>query len=191
MRVVSPPSPFLYARVMGQSWETLAEPVRRAHQTREEVRAQGYMRIEHGRNLVARALIVLLRLPRASDGAPARLVVTPRDGREEWRRTLNGRSLRTEQYQRTVHTLAERYGLLEFRFRLAARDGALVYRQREASLLFGPLRLPIPSLLAPQIDARETAAPASGIDFSVRVDLPWFGLLMAYSGTIFVEDARA
>ncbi len=138
---------------------------------------------------MAQALITLCRLPRASDGAAARLEVTPRAGVEEWVRTLNGRRLRTRQYQRTMRSLAERFGLLEFRFRLATHGGALVYRQRDASVILGPLRLRLPSPLAPQIDAREAAA-GSGISITVRVTLPWFGLLLVYSGTIFVEDGQ-
>ena len=56
--------------------------------------------------------------------------------------------------------LAERIGVLEFRFRLEAVAGSLVFRQREAALLWGSVRLPLPASCVPRVDAREDAAGA-------------------------------
>jgi uncharacterized protein DUF4166 len=81
----------LYARLLGSSWRLAAEPIRVAHSSEATIRAHGRLHIAHGRSPVARFLIWLLRLPRASDAAETRLVITPRAGGEEWLRTFDDR----------------------------------------------------------------------------------------------------
>ena len=181
----------LYARLLGSSWLQLAEPVRFAHATESTVGARGRLRIAHGRSHVARVLARLLRLPRASDAAETRLVVTPRDDGEQWRRTFDDRRLDTRQYQAGDGELAERIGVLEFRFRLEASDGSLVFRQLDAALMFGSVRVRLPAAWAPRVDAREDPAGAHQIRIHVRVALPAVGPVLTYDGTIDIEDTRA
>ena len=59
---------------------------------------------------------------------------------EQWRRTFDDRRLDTRQYVAGNGDLAERFGLLEFRFRLAASDGSLIYPsgRRGADVRPGP-----------------------------------------------------
>jgi len=178
----------LYMRVMGDSWTEIAEPVRLAHAPHSIVHAHGSLRIEHGRHYVARLLARLLRLPRPSVAAEARLIVTARGDGEHWQRTLNGRRLDTQQYESSQSELAERFGVLELRFRLDASNGSLVYVQREAALLFGSVRLPIPASWAPRVEAREDPAGPKRVKVDVRVALPCVGPLIAYDGIIDVED---
>lgn len=181
----------LYARVMGDSWSQIAEPVRGVHATHSITRAHGCVRIEHGRHHLARVLARMLRLPRPSAAAETELIVTARDGGEEWQRTFNGRRLETRQYEWNESELAERYGILEFRFRLDASGGGLLYVQREAALLFGVGRLRIPGLWAPHVQAREDSAGPRRVKVEVSVVLPGIGLLIAYDGIIDVEEADA
>lgn len=181
----------LYMRVMGHSWTRIAEPVRCAHLTGPVVRAHGRLRIEHGRRLLARLLARLLRLPRPGAAVETRLVVTARAGGEHWERTFHGRRFTTRQYESSASELAERFGVLEFRFRLDASGGSLLYVQREAALLCGSVRLRIPAALAPRVNAREDPAGPTSVHLSVGVVLPGVGLLVAYDGLVNVEDTRA
>jgi hypothetical protein len=181
----------LYMRIIGDSWTQIAEPVRRLHDTDSIVRAHGRLRIEHGRSHVARFLARLLRLPRPGTAAETRLIVTARASGEHWQRTFDGRRLETQQYQSSESELAERFGVLEFRFHLDASDGSLLYLQREAAFLVGPVRLRIPVAWAPQVEAREDPAGATGVRIDVRVALPGVGRLITYDGIIEVEDRQA
>ena len=181
----------LYARLLGASWLQLAEPVRFVHATPPTVHARGRLRIEHGRSHLARFLARLLRLPRASEAADTRLVITPRADGEQWRRTFDDRRLDTRQYQAGAGELAERFGVLEFRFRLEVSEGSLLFRQVEAAFLLGSVRLPLPATWAPMIDAREDPAGARQIHVHVRVALPALGPVLTYDGTIDIEDIRA
>ena len=181
----------LYAGVLGSAWLDLADSVRAAHAPGATLRARGRLRIAHGRGPAARWLARLLRLPRASEAAEARLVVTRDAGGEQWRRTFGDRRLDTRQYGADNGDLAERFGLLEFRFRLAALQGSLIIRQVEAALMCGPVRIRIPSAWAPSVDAREDPAGARRIRVLVRVALPVVGPVLTYDGAVDIEDTSA
>ncbi|HEX9365894.1 MAG TPA: DUF4166 domain-containing protein [Vicinamibacterales bacterium] len=178
--------PALYAGVMGSAWLELAEPIRVAHAS-TTVRARGRLRIGHGRGPAARWLARLLGLPRANDAAETRLVITPDAGGELWRRTFDERRLDTRQYRAGDGELAERFGVLELRFRLDASQGSLVFRQTEAAFLCGTVRLRIPAVLAPRVDAREDPAGARQVSIRVRVVLPAVGPVLTYDGTIDID----
>lgn len=181
----------LYAELLGLAWLELAEPVRAAHASGPMTRAGGRLRIAHGRTRAARWLARLLRLPRASDAAGTRLVVTRSAAGEQWRRTFDGRPLDTWQYRAAGGALAERFGLLEFRFHLAASQGSLVLRLTDTALRWGAVRLRIPAACAPHIDAREDPAGARRIHVHVRVTLPLVGPVLTYDGTIDIEEPAA
>ena len=180
----------LYARVMGESWTRIADPIRCVHASRAIIRASGQLRVEHGRHFLARILARMLRLPRPAPAADAQLVVAADPGGEHWQRTFNGRRFETRQYESNAFELAERFGALEFRFRLDACSGSLLYVQREAALLFGPVRLRLPAAWAPRVEAREDPAGQARIKVAVRVVLPGVGQLIAYGGIVDIEDVR-
>jgi hypothetical protein len=181
----------LYAELLGPAWLELAEPVRAAHASGPAVHASGRLRIAHGHSRAARWLAWLLRLPRASDAAATRLVVTRSAGGEQWRRTFDGRQLVTWQYRAAGGTLAERFGVLEFRFDLAASQGSLVLRQTDAALQWGAVRVRIPAACAPRVEARENPAGERQIHIHVCVTLPLVGPVLTYDGTIDIEDTAA
>jgi hypothetical protein len=131
----------------------------------------------------------MLRLPLPSAAADTRLIVSARAEGEHWGRTFGARRLETWQYQ-SHDELAERFGVLEFRFRLHASSGSLLYIQREAALRWWLVRLRIPQPWAPRVEAREAPAGPTGIQIEVRLMLPAIGELMSYAGIVEVEKAR-
>lgn len=176
---------------MGDSWFQIAEPVRELHATYSLTCARGRLRIEHGRHRVARLLVWLLRLPRPSDAAETQLTVTARADGELWQRSFDGRVFETRQYASNDAELAERYGVLEFRFRLDATGGSLLYIQREAALLLGVGRMVLPGRLAPHIEAREDPVGPRRVNVAVSVALPGIGLLISYHGIISIAETHA
>ena len=180
-------TPPLYVRLMGDSAAELAAPVLRLHGTQDVTQAHGRLRIEHGRHFVARLVATLLRLPKPSATTATQLVVITRADGERWVRSFNGRRLETRQYE-SAGDLAERVGILEFRFRLSASGGSLAYIQREVALMCGWFRCPIPAAWAPRVAAREDPAGNQRIHVDVRVVLPAVGPLIAYAGFIDIDD---
>jgi hypothetical protein len=181
----------LYAQLLGSSWRRTAESVRVAHAAGETIRAHGCVRIAHGERAAARFLAGVLRLPRAGDAVETRLVVTPGADGEDWLRIFDARRLRTRQYEAGDGKLAERVGILEFRFRLEVSDGGLFFRQVDARLTLGSLRVRLPAAWTPQVEAREEPAGARQIRIHVRVVLPALGPLLTCDGLIHIEDSRA
>lgn len=182
----------LYMRVMGDAWTGLADSLRSMHATDAVVRARGNLHIEHGRHPLARCVAWMLRLPRPSASADTRLIVTPRAKGEDWLRTFDGRRMETRQDRSGASEVAERFGLLEFRFHLQASPaGGLVYVQRGAAVLLGPVRLPIPVSWAPRVEAREEPAGPRRVRVVVCVGLPAIGTLIAYDGFMTIEETSA
>jgi len=181
----------LYARLLGASWLQLADPVRIIHGTSATVRARGRLRVMHGRGYLARLVARALRLPCACDAADTRLVITPGADGETWLRTFGDRQLDTRQYEAGAGELAERIGVLEFRFRLEALDGSLLFRQLEAALLLGSMRLRLPASCVPRVDAREDAAGADRVCVHVSVTLPALGPILTYDGMVDIDDVHA
>jgi Domain of unknown function (DUF4166) len=179
----------LYGRLLGSSWSQIAEPLRSMHAPGSVVRAHGRLRVACGAHPVARILAWVLRLPEPNRAADTRLIVTARAGEECWDRTFGGRRIETLQYV-SQDDLVERFGVLEFRFRLQASGGSLLYVQREAAVLCWPVRLRIPAALAPRVEAREDPAGSKQIAVDVRVVLPGVGKLISYAGIVEIEDTR-
>jgi hypothetical protein len=113
----------------------------------------------------------------------------PRCQTERWHRVFGGRPLVTHQSEAPGGLLAERLGILEFRFRLVAQNGALLFRQEALALRLGALRVPLPDCISPIVAAREGpvvesdgAGDVTSVD--VRVTTPSGALLFAYRGTV-------
>ena len=122
----------VHMRVMGDSWARLRNQSAARTQRAPSLRAHGYLRIEHGRRPLARVLARMLRLPRPNAAAETRLIVT---SSRRWR-TLAADIQRAAPRHAAVDResresdscesesreseLAERFGILELRFRLDA-----------------------------------------------------------------------
>lgn len=187
--MASPVTAPLYARIMGETWLQIADPIRNLHES--GAATAGRVRVVHGRHRVARFLVRTLGLPDSCAAADTRLTVTPRDGGELWQRVFSGRRFETFQYQSDHAELAERYGPLVFRFRLLASDGHLRYIQRGAALRLGVGRLSLPRWLAPLVTAQEAPAGRGHVHIAVSIALPRIGLLIAYDGIVVIAEARA
>ena len=183
------PAP-LYVRVTGDSWARLADPIRCLHTTTAVTHAHGRLRVEHGRHPLAQLLARALRLPRPHDSSETRLTISAGADGEEWERIFGDTRLRTVQRGTDAGELIERFGVIEFRFRLDTSHGSLLYLQRQAAFVWWRLRLPIPVACAPRVEAREAPAGATRIQVDVRVILPIIGSLISYAGIFDVTETQ-
>jgi hypothetical protein len=171
----------LYERLVGEGWGALDEPVRRFHL---RARGAGTFVVRRGEGRVARAAARLLGLPEGGEAVPVRLSVEPHAGGERWRRNFAGREFVTEQGERAAGLMAERAGPFELLFRLNVEGGALAYRQEGAALRVGGLRVRLPRLLAPRVEAWERADAGGGVRVTVCVTAPLAGPVIRYEGLL-------
>ena len=153
----------LYPRLLGASWDELAEPVQRLHSGQDSRERVGLFRVRRGERRLARFLAWLGKIPAAGDAVPTRLVIAPNSDGQIWQRNFAGNRLVSFQYESPAGVLAERFGRLEFRFKLCVSARALCFHQVGASLRLGllglgPLAVPLPRWLAPQVAARVSLA---------------------------------
>ena len=186
----------LYPQVVGAAWATLAPAVQRVHTDPGVTRAEGTARVSRAPGRLLGMVLDAARVPRSSSASPVQLAIWHCGAAEQWHRNFDGRPLVTHQSVAPGGLLAERIGVLEFRFRLLAQDGALVFRQESLALRVGMLRCPIPARSALVIAAREAAIP--GADdaelrtcVDVRMTLPTGALLFAYRGTVRWQASRS
>ena len=152
----------LYMRILGDSWTGIAEPIRRLHATHSIIRAHGRLRIEHGRHFLARVLARMLRLPRPSAAAETQLIVTARARRRTLAADVQRAASRNAAVpNRATAELAERFGVLEFRFRLDASGGSLPYVQRDAAFVVRA---------GPPADTRDVGASRAGARAAGRTE---------------------
>lgn len=174
----------LYERLVGKGWGELDEPVRRLHLC---ARGEGTFAVRRGGGRLARVVARLLGLPRGGEAVPLRLSVEPHAGGERWRRNFAGREFVTEQGEHAAGLMAERTGPFELLFRLTAERGALAYVQEGAALRVKSLRVRLPRLLAPRVEAWERA-DEGGVRVSVHVTSPLTGPLISYEGLVRLKE---
>jgi hypothetical protein len=170
----------LYAGVVGESWRALPSPIRAVH---GPGRASGAFEVRRGTSSIARALCALCALPCPGSNVPVRLVVEEITGGLLWRRTIGETQLVTHQWARDA-VLRERFGMVECCFRLEAIDDQLMFHPEGAALVLGPIRVPLPRVLAPRIRAVARVAER-GVKVDVELSLPFVGLLLRYGGVVY------
>jgi hypothetical protein len=181
----------LYPKLLGRSWWTLDDAIRRLHASSAPVHAVGMFRVRQGSSWLARTLARLAQLPAAGEAVEVQLTVSARGDSEEWRRTFAGRPLVSLQSPRPEGLLAERMGPVEMRFRLQVVGGALAYQTTSAALCLGSLRVPLPPWFCPRVRALERAVGGGEqIDVSVEVHFPLLGRLITYEGKLSHVEAK-
>jgi hypothetical protein len=135
--------------------------------------------------VLGRTLAWALRLPTAGESVATQVVISRDGAQERWRRCFAGVELRSVQRAGAGGLLLEQVGPLELRLRLAAEDGALVYRQVGQALVVARWRLGLPDWLSPRVSAREAAADQPACtQLAVQLALPWGALLLSYEGVV-------
>ena len=169
----------------------MAAPVQTLHLAKDSASRVGRFSVRRGEQRLARFLAWLGKVPAAGEGVFTRVVVAPDAHGETWHRDFAGTPLVTRQRESPGGLLAERFRFLEFRFRLCVIEHALWFHQVGATLRLGPLAVPLPRWLAPQVAARAWAeANSTAVRVAVRISLPLAGLLVAYEGAMETEDVN-
>jgi hypothetical protein len=182
----------LYPRLLGAAWERLPVDVRAAFTPPPAgVVRRGRFAVRHGRSLLVRMALVVMRMPAAGDDVPLTLRVE-RDGRggETWLRTFAGRLMPSQQHARADGLLVERIGSVECAMALEVDEGVLRFCARAATLRIGPLSIPLPRWMAPRIEAWSGAVGQGRVRTEVQIAMPLLGPVLAYHGELEALEVR-
>jgi Domain of unknown function (DUF4166) len=179
----------LYPTLLGPAWSALDPVVQRVHSDAALTHARGVFQVSRAPGRLTGRIFDAANVPPSSSAAEVRLAICHRGLVERWHRAFGGRPLVTLQSEAPGGLLAERIGVLEFRFRLIVKDGALLYRQAGCIIRLGALRVALPDWLSIRVAGREGptgagdgSSPRTAVD--VRVTTPGGRLLFAYRGTV-------
>ena len=168
----------LYPRLLAAEWGNLDPAVQGLHAHG----AAGAIEIRHGSTRLARLLLRIMRMPPTAPAVWTRLDILHCHGGERWVRWFGDHVVATLQREQTGRLLAERFGALEFYFRLRVADGALHYEQTGTALCLGPWRVPLPRRMAPRVSAQEAPTGRDRTHVLVSVTMPMAGFLISYEG---------
>lgn len=167
-----------YQRLLGEAFAELSPVLQAVHGPATEVRAQGWMRVRHGRSWLIRLVNALTGVPGATEGVRLQLAIHRTGGQETWERRFGRRMLRTRQWA-GEGWLFERSGPLLLSMRVQVEEGALVFLPGRAWLL----GLRMPRWCSVLVSARATANGA-GWDVWVESRSPLLGMMFEYTGHI-------
>ncbi|MHA1538117.1 MAG: DUF4166 domain-containing protein [Alphaproteobacteria bacterium] len=174
---------YLFARILGDSFDALPEPIRSMHEVSNPMLSEGRCLVEGGRNPLARLIAGLMRLPPASPEAPIEVFMHRHGVSEIWERRIAGRRFVSRLSSPDGRFVVEKIGPVAFRFALRA-DRAKLSMLLRGVRVFG---LPWPKFLWPRISAHETLAHGK-FHFEVSSTLPLIGLIVAYRGNLTPKE---
>lgn len=173
----------LFRHLLGIEFDSLPSAVRQVHDGRAERVLRGRCDVERGTSPLSRLLAALTSLPAAGRDVPLTVTILSDANGETWTRAFGERRMRSSLRARGG-LLEERLGPAGFRFRLATREGAIVWKLESVRAL----GLPLPLAWFHGVEARESA-DGSRYRFDVRAALPLAGLLVHYRGELEVAEA--
>jgi Domain of unknown function (DUF4166) len=171
-------------RLLGAVWDLLPAPLRTMHDGTRL--AEGRAIVDRGRGVFARLVAWLVGFPPEGREVPVTVTFRAERGREHWQRAFGDgarghrfSSLQEEGRGRFERLLCERFGPFRFGLALVVDEDRLRLVLRGWSL-FG---LPLPLILAPRIEAHESA-PDGRFHFYVEIAHPLSGLIVRYRGSL-------
>jgi hypothetical protein len=143
--------------------------------------AQGVASVTVGRGL-AGALLKFMGLEMKNGRQNLTVTFEPDGHGELWQRTFTtGRfASRFETEGATGQTVVELFGPFAFCYQLKVGEDSITWTLQRVRL-FG---IPLPTILAPRIAAREWISDAGGYEMSAQVTVPLIGHLLSYTGTL-------
>ncbi|MBG9389173.1 DUF4166 domain-containing protein [Caenimonas aquaedulcis] len=172
--------PSLYERVMGDSYQRLASPVRAFHRLSGRHVLTGEVRTHAPQTWLARLLAWGLGTPTTDGGGAIRFELDATPRAETWTRHFPAKTM-TSTLRASGNSVVEHLGVSRLTFHLHEQDTRL--EMRLVRLRF--LGLPCPRWLMPDIVAVESGE-GSRFQFEVQARVPIAGLVARYAGHLML-----
>jgi hypothetical protein len=182
------PAPPLFEQALGDGFDRLPAPVRDLHDVFDCRVFEGEASIERGRGAAAWCYATLAGFPPAGERVPVEVEMIRQGGHERWTRRFGRHVMRSRLGRRPAdppNVVWERFGCVSVEIVLRPADDGLAYPVRRGRLL----GVPLPRLVVPTSQTRESVDDAGAVRFDIRVSLPSGGLIIRYAGTLRDETA--
>lgn len=178
---MTPSSHSVFRQVLGPDFNLLASELQRFHSLAGRFELSGKLTVKGPHSIAGRLMSAMFALPKTTTETNFKFELEASAKQEIWRRHFPGR-LMVSKMRVGAGVLVERFGPIEFHFRLQADQGQLNMLLQSVTV-FG---IPSPRLLMPKMRAQETGAQGK-LHFSVSAHLPLVGLLAEYRGYLDIE----
>jgi len=165
-----------------EDFHKLPPLVKAAH--RGNTRLQGRADIQRG-NVIAAILCTLTGMPRSARQAEFIVDGSHSAKGMHWKRLINGKAMNSW-FALDGDLLVEKLGFIHMSMQLKVKNATLIYTIVKTKIL----GIPIPSLLAPKVEAREEQVDDK-YQFQVEVSLPLVGRLIQYAGSLELIESPA
>lgn len=171
----------VYRQVLGTDFHLLAPELQRFHSMAGRFELSGKCSIKGPHSAAGRLVSAMFALPKATAETSFKFELDADAVQETWRRHFPGR-LMASTMRAGAGMLVERFGPVNFHFRLELDDGRLNMLLQSVTV-FG---IRAPKLLMPVVLAQEIGAHGK-LHFSVSAQLPLVGRLAEYRGYLDIE----
>jgi hypothetical protein len=164
---MSDPSHSVYRQVLGHDFHLLASELQRFHNMQGRVELSGRFSVKGPHSAAGRVMSAMFALPKTTAEMPFRFELEAGSSQETWRRNFPGRPM-VSKMRVGAGVLVERFGPVNFHFRLRADQGQLNMLLQSVTV-FG---IPTPRFMMPTVIAQETGAQGK-LHFSVSRTCRW------------------
>ncbi len=169
----------LFARVLGEAFDALPQPVQNSHQTHAPRHLTGHSNVDRGRGILPRLIAAAVRFPKAGTDISLAVIKTPTPTGEHWQRDFGGQVFHSTLRQ-TPHGMTESIGPMTFTLGLHVAADGLHFPVSRGHFL----GIPMPKWLLPRSEAVETAQDGK-LRFDVALYAPLTGqLIVRYRGIL-------
>jgi hypothetical protein len=179
----------LYPKLLGPEWNRLPDTLKRGYGGEGKRYGKGRFIFRRGESITSKFIGWIESLPQDAGGIDSEVLVIPNEEGETWNRKFGSHIFVTEQREKDGF-LTERFGILEFYFKLKVEDGALVFVPEK--VVWEPLffSLDLPGWLAPKIMARTWEDNKNGktyLGIRIEVSSPLTGLIWSHEGLLDID----
>lgn len=172
------PGPTLYQRLLPEDFAKLPAVLQRFHSSATGGTGRGVFTVESAQGGVRGLVARVLSVPSPRENVPVRLQVIAGGGKEIWIRHFDEKRRHTVQWLEGDY-LIEQAGPLEFVFKLAGDRSGMRFHLVRCRFL----KLPLPRILAPQVEAAVEGLENSW-KVEVRIASPLLGPIATYRGSL-------
>ena len=172
----------LYQKFLGEAFYKLSPNLKRFHQSKSRIQAQGWFKVTRGTHFISNMFANIADLPYSSESAEAELIVDPSAHTETWSRRLGDKKVISKQWL-TEGLLVERFKVVNIYLQAQVTDDGDLIIYDVASTVMG---IAMPPFFTPTVYATGKDVGDSVL-IDVEISFKPFGRIINYNGLVKIS----